>query len=175
MARAVKKGEKIDFFLSHSWHDDAYHKWERLKEISAEFFGVHGRYPTFWLDIVCIDQDAIADGLRVLPLNIMACRQVLALVGKTYVCRLWCVWELFTVFAFAAEEAARSRIHFAPLCEASKLGSQEDPSQALKAFSLGQAHCYDPNEEMRLLEIIETIGAPEFERRIWDLSNTCLR
>ena len=107
-------------------------------------------------------------------MNIMACHRVLALVGETYACRLWCVWELFTVLAFADEEVARSHIRFAPLCEASKLGSNEDPSQALKTFSLHQAHCYDPNEESRLREIIDTVGAPEFERRIQDLSHMCM-
>ena len=30
----------------------------------------HGRYPTFWVDKFCIDQRALADGLRVLPVNV---------------------------------------------------------------------------------------------------------
>ena len=39
------------------------------------------REPTLWLDKVCIDQSAIDDGLRTLPVKIMASRQVLALCG----------------------------------------------------------------------------------------------
>ena len=34
------------------------------------------------LDVACINQDTISDGLKVLPINLMACRQVLVLVGN---------------------------------------------------------------------------------------------
>ena len=30
----------------------------------------NGRYPTFWVDKFCIDQRELADGLRVLPVNV---------------------------------------------------------------------------------------------------------
>ena len=39
-----------------------------------------GRFPTFWLDNVCIDQECIADGLKVLPVNVMTCLR-------------WCVYK----------------------------------------------------------------------------------
>ena len=36
------------------------------------------------LDKVCIDQSNIGDGLKVLPVNVMACRRMLVLCGPTY-------------------------------------------------------------------------------------------
>ena len=32
-----------------------------------------GRFPTFWMENECIDQNRIGAGLRVLPVNVMAC------------------------------------------------------------------------------------------------------
>jgi hypothetical protein len=92
MGRNVAPGEKIDFFISHSWHDSAEVKVEKLKILGERFRKKNGRYPTFWLDKVCIDQDNIGSGLKVLPINVMACKQMLVLCGDTYSRRLWCVW-----------------------------------------------------------------------------------
>jgi len=47
------------------------------------------RHPTFWLDKVCIDQDNIIDGLKVLPINVTASHRMLVLCGKSYASRLW--------------------------------------------------------------------------------------
>ena len=75
-----------------------------LKEVVQTFQAEHGRTPTFWLDKSCIDQTSIQDGLRVLPINIMAAAQVLVLCGETYCTRLWCVWELYVVFMFSKND-----------------------------------------------------------------------
>merc|ERR1719331_2748956 len=56
MSRPVQNGEAIDYFMSNSWHDDKDAKWEKLEQIAHSFRRTHGRYPTFWLDKVCIDQ-----------------------------------------------------------------------------------------------------------------------
>ena len=92
LGRSVAPGEKIDFFISHSWHDCAEVKVEKLKMFGEKFRKKYNRYPTFWLDKVCIDQNNIGSGLKVLPINVMACKQMLMLCGKTYSRRLWCVW-----------------------------------------------------------------------------------
>jgi hypothetical protein len=87
-----------DYFLSHSWYDNPEAKMEALRAEVKRFRRKHpGRTPTFWLDKVCIDQSNISDGLKVLPINIMASRQLLVLFGDTYVERLWCVWEMMTI------------------------------------------------------------------------------
>ena len=53
-----------DFFISHSWSDDATLKYAKLQQVADEFEAENGRPPTFWLDKVCIDQSAIGDALR---------------------------------------------------------------------------------------------------------------
>merc|ERR1712187_715216 len=85
VSRRVRPGERIDYFLSHSWHDDANLKWECITEVGATFYRAHRRYPTFWLDKVCIDQSEISDGLKALPVNVMACEKLLICCGETYV------------------------------------------------------------------------------------------
>ena len=68
----LAQDEKIDYFLSHSWHDNGEAKFNQLCEVVKRFRQAHGRDPTFWLDKVCIDQSDIGAGLKVLPINIRA-------------------------------------------------------------------------------------------------------
>ena len=89
LSRPMKKGETIDFFMSHSWYDNSEVKWAELSAFVNEFIHKYGREPTFWLDKVCIDQDNIGDGLKVLPVIVMACKKMLVLCGPTYPARLW--------------------------------------------------------------------------------------
>merc|ERR1712087_180672 len=58
-SRHVKDKERIDYFMSHSWHDDSGVKWKRLCGFVDDFKRAHSRYPTLWLDNVCIDQSNI--------------------------------------------------------------------------------------------------------------------
>ncbi len=83
-SRPVAKGEVIDFFLTHSWHDDGNAKYDTLEEAAKEFIDCRRRSPSFWLDKACIDQTRISDGLRVLPVNVMACARMLIAHGPTY-------------------------------------------------------------------------------------------
>merc|ERR1712039_223171 len=115
MSRFLEPGEQIDFFLSHSWHDDADLKWVALEEYVHRFHHKRGRPPTFWLDKVCIDQTNIGDALRVLPVYVMACKRMLVLCGDTYLRRLWCAWELCTLFSFSSDDDVMERIEFVPL------------------------------------------------------------
>merc|ERR1719247_4018950 len=64
LSRPVQTDETIDFFMSSSWHDDKDAKWEKLVQVAADFYKDYGRYPTFWLDKVCIDQTRISDCLQ---------------------------------------------------------------------------------------------------------------
>ena len=52
LSRAVGPEEKIDFFMSHSWHDDAVAKMNRIRALCEIFQEKHQRQPTFWLDKV---------------------------------------------------------------------------------------------------------------------------
>jgi hypothetical protein len=66
-AHVLRQLGAIDFFISHSWSDDAALKYAKLVEVNRDFEAVNGRAATFWLDKVCIDQDNIQDALRCLP------------------------------------------------------------------------------------------------------------
>ena len=82
LSRPANRGEVIDFFVSHSWSDSPAQKWRAMQLVVEQFYQKNGRYPTFWIDKFCIDQNEIADGLRVLPVNVMSCRKMLCLSGK---------------------------------------------------------------------------------------------
>eukprot|EP00448_Togula_jolla_P017584 CAMPEP_0170576200 /NCGR_PEP_ID=MMETSP0224-20130122/4264_1 /TAXON_ID=285029 /ORGANISM="Togula jolla, Strain CCCM 725" /LENGTH=437 /DNA_ID=CAMNT_0010899023 /DNA_START=114 /DNA_END=1423 /DNA_ORIENTATION=+ len=166
MSRPLQAGETIDFFLSHSWYDDGDVKMQKLKALVESFRNRKGREPTFWIDKVCVDQSRIADCLKVLPVNVMACSQLLVLFGKTYPDRLWCAWELYILFAFAREEHAAERLVLLPLDSTSSAIAQ------LSNFDEAQAHCYDPNEERRLRQVIRAVSTREFNRRIRACAST---
>ena len=164
-ARAMKKTEKINYFLSHSWHDDAERKWARLQALQHSYRATHGgRSPTFWLDKCCIDQNNISDGLKVLVINVMACEKLLVACGKTYTQRLWCVLEIFMLFAFGDKDTAMKRIEFMPILEEGV--TTESLCESLCAFTLEEAHCYDPNEEARLRSVMRAVGEDRFVSRI---------
>ena len=112
---------------------------------------------------MCIDQENIADGLRVLPVNVMACRRMLVLFGPTYPTRLWCVWELFTLCSFlpAADASRHLQLHL--------FGEASDCS-TLQKFDYMTAFCYDPNEQGKLRSIIGAVGGEVFNSRIRELA-----
>merc|ERR1712232_804847 len=115
LSRPLHPSENIDVFLSHSWHDPVKPKWRALSRWARHFRCSEGRFPTLWLDICCIDQETVQDGLRALPVNVMACKRFLALWGKSYPHRLWCVSELFMVMAIAGMESITDRIEVLPI------------------------------------------------------------
>ncbi len=96
--------------------------------------GEPNSYPGIRGLFVCIDQANIRDGLKVLPINVMACDKVLALCGNTYTGRLWCMWELFTVVAFLREEQAMEKIQLETLGDA--VGADGNLLGELAAFDV---------------------------------------
>ena len=76
LAVPCKSGE-IDWFISHSWHDDPKGKWRVLQAEAEAFRRVKGRWPVLWLDNVCIDQLNIQQSLKCLPVYLMAGRNPL--------------------------------------------------------------------------------------------------
>ena len=61
---------------------------------------------------VCIDQNNIVDGLKVLPIIVMSCRHMLIMCGPTYAARLWCIFEIWTLFSFV--KVSPPRKHMTP-------------------------------------------------------------
>ncbi|CAE7378861.1 unnamed protein product [Symbiodinium natans] len=166
LSRSVRRGEIIDFFVSHSSSDSPARKWKAFQLVAEDFYEKNGRYPTFWIDKFCINQKQIADGLRVLPVNVMSCRKMLCLSGKTYHARLWCAWELCVPLSFMSMQMAVKQIVVVPLVESALV--------ALTVFDSSEARCYDPNEEHRLRRVIEAIGQQRFEIKIRALGQLLL-
>lgn len=117
------------------------------------FKAKHKRHANVWLDKVCINQDNQGFGLSVLPINIGACKKLLIVMSESYLNRLWCIWELFTLFTFCNKELALQRIEIIFLD-----GTESTIVQKLKSFNLNDAHCFDPNEEFKLRHIMRNIG-----------------
>ena len=99
----------------------------------------------------------------------MSCKKMLVCCGDTYTYRLWCVWELFTLFSFQSFKKAFSKIEVLALdvpgspkaSESAPLGqlsAATDTGEArglavlssLQEFELESAHTYDPNEEKKV-------------------------
>eukprot|EP00448_Togula_jolla_P025380 CAMPEP_0170651920 /NCGR_PEP_ID=MMETSP0224-20130122/46626_1 /TAXON_ID=285029 /ORGANISM="Togula jolla, Strain CCCM 725" /LENGTH=105 /DNA_ID=CAMNT_0010983747 /DNA_START=85 /DNA_END=399 /DNA_ORIENTATION=- len=97
-----------------------------------------------------------------LPINVMSCRSFLALLGPTFPGRLWCVWELFTLFAFTRSEQALERICLKQLDE--ELCDQL--LLKLSHFDVLLAECFNPNQQARLLRVIRALGCDLFNERI---------
>jgi hypothetical protein len=66
--------------------------------------------------------------------------------------RLWCVWELFALMSFCNKELAVDRV------EVIVLDDEIDAADVLRGFDLDDAHCFDPNEELKLRQIFAEIG-----------------
>lgn len=163
------KNMKIDYFVSHAWDDSCEclreAKYASLDHVAEQFqWSVsRSRNPIFWLDKFCLvisdDKNKEKDendkitfrNLAVLPINVGTCDKMLILMSRNYMHRLWCIWELFTLFTFCSKETmAEERI---------KIFSIDgcNPVDELESFNLDEAHCFDPNEEIQLRNIIKKI------------------
>lgn len=172
MSRPVHSGERIDFFISHCWYDDPNAKYEVLCAVSQDFKRQHGRDPTYWLDKTCLDQANIVDGLRTLPLTVMACDHLLMILTHQYSKRLWCVWELFAIMAFSRLEQAIEKI--LPIVHPdAEPNAEEEAYEILCQFQAKNARCFDPNDEKRLRKVIAAVGEERFNWRIQKLGEVC--
>ena len=153
----VSETDKIDFFISHSWMDDAELKRRAIVTFAEKFYREKARYPTFWFDKICIDQNDSTMGIAALPININACNGILILMGRTYLTRLWCIWELYTLFTFRNKDVVKSMVTILPLCISPD--EIEGLRRQLRDFKVDDAHCFDPNEELKLRYLmLDVIG-----------------
>ena len=143
--------------MSHSWHDDGSQKYAALSRAAAAFKAAHGREPRLWIDKYCVDQSRISDVLRLLPVFVSACDAMVVLAGATYASRLWCIWELHTLFTLS--DAPRIAILDA---------GGGDARADLGSFEVANARCFDPNEEQKIRRAIGATpgGLAEFERTV---------
>jgi hypothetical protein len=179
-----------DFFVSHSWSDDARQKYAQMMAVTLLFQQRHGREPTFWLDKVCIDQSNIARTLRCLPVLVQSCSKLLILCGESYVSRLWCVLELYIHFAMSGVAQASKRTVITD-CRVASNRSSTDPQDdaiaglgggensdsaaaALHTFDVKDAHCFSAEDEARLRSVIESEGAATFNAAIREVGAALL-
>lgn len=127
-----------------------------------------GRIPTVWIDKFCLRQMNAHQGLKMLCKCITACDKMLVLCGPTFPHRMWCVWEIFTLFAFQSESEAVERITLRPLdIEISPEGLIDSSALSeLEHFDVNVATCYDPNDEMAMKQIIDSVGRLEFNGKV---------
>ena len=175
VVKACRPGE-IDWFVSHSWHDDPAAKHAALQRCGREFESRTGRAPTLWLDKLCVHPWFREGSLQCLPIYIQACRGVLVLCGDSYLERLWCVWELYTVFAFSDGEPSLVIAMVESGREHGARGAQQ-LVERMSRFSLADARCTDPNEEGLLRTAINAApgGARAFQATIRSLASRVQR
>ena len=176
---------ETDWFLSHSWHDDRAAKQAALAAIGSTLMQRTGREATVWFDRVCVHPAFREESLQCVPVYVHACHGMLVLCGPTYFARLWCVWELYTMFAFAKAPSLmvavlRGRGEDAWADEAADDGGSGGSGGAalrvmqrrLERFSLADAHCFDPNEERQLRAAINAApgGVPAFQATVRSLA-----
>lgn len=78
------KFKQIDFFVSHSWSDNPEVKWEAIQRVRTEFKAQNGgREPMIWFDKYCLNQGDIDNSVRMLPLYLCACKNMLILLGPS--------------------------------------------------------------------------------------------
>jgi len=147
---------QVDAFVSHSWHDSGEPKFAALMDWANGFESRRGRAPRVWLDKACIQQTAIEESLRMLPIFLPGCRTLLILAGRTYTSRLWCVLECFVFLKMGGEP---ERIQVYPFSEESDKSVQEVANSAvvvhrLERFDARRATCFKEDERQHLLSVI---------------------
>lgn len=137
----------VDAFLSHSWHDDPCAKWKKLQVWREEFKKKHLREPTLWVDKYCLDQTAIEESLKCLPVFLAGCSSLLVLCGETYLHRSWCLVELF-VFTQMGGQLEHIEVLGVGMDGASL-------SIAAEAFDYAAAKCFTEYDTQRLRALLE--------------------
>ena len=163
-SRYLREDERIDYFISHAWCDQPENKFRHLASITSAFLRAKDRSPTMWFDKHCFDQENITESLKVLAIYLLSCDKIRILCGPGYALRLWCVWEIFTLFAVASDEVALRRIELVTFGDDTT--HQHEVLERLCRFELSAAHCFDPNEEFKLKAVISAVGVAAFEARI---------
>ena len=144
---------------------------------AAAFKRRNGGDPVLWLDKACIDNTNIEESLHACPSTLgylMSCDTMLVLAGDTYLTRLWCVWELYVLYAVT--DAAPDVIlrDLQPSAGSAADATLNKLRADLGEFRVGvNTTCYDPNEEAKLLAAIQAApgGEAGFNRVVRELAS----
>ena len=169
----ANSGRLVDFFLSHCWDEDeegARKKASALQafvnKIAPQSKNAAAREVSLWFDKVCIDKRKGADdrAITLLPVTVGMCRKVIVLLSPNYLKRIWCVWEIESIFTFCIKELAVDRVVVV------NAGGGANLRRDALRWSLDAAHCFDPNEELRLRRLAVVIGEDRFVESVQTLS-----
>lgn len=114
---------------------------------------------------LCIDQTNITQQLPSLPVYLAGCKTVLALQGRSYFERLWCILELHI---FHQMGGSLDQIVFIPLDDC-----ENDVQVRGNSFDVRHAHASQVNDQERLLAVIEGSGEGIGAFNLW-VRNTLL-
>lgn len=143
---------ECDAFISHSWHDDADAKWAAMQHWRHRFVNEHGREPRVWIDKCCIDQSNIETDLRCLPAFVGGCRKFVVFCGPTYMCRLWCIVEVFT-FVHMGRKQENLEVEIV-LRDGHRKEDMSAIEKAVDEFDSERCDCFDQRDKERMLSII---------------------
>ncbi len=166
LTKIVRLGE-IDFFMSHSWHDDPAAKWASLCEHAEAFRQEYGRDPLLWLDKACLDQTNIAAALSQLPVHLAGCNRLLVVAGSTYASRIWVLLELYVWVAMGKPGSSIDLLVIEDGIDCSSSTSAAVRCSFRNA-SITKAQCSSEGDRNKILGIIEasftSLGA--FDRHL---------
>ena len=151
-AKVVRLGA-VDYFVSHSWSDDATAKWRALEKVAGEFRNQKKRDANLWLDRACLDQTNITESLQHLPVHLAGCRELLILAGPSYTTRLWTLLE---IFVFVQMGGDFNKIKVMPIHQESDAALTTETLAAFKQVDASSAGCRDERHKEQILGIIET-------------------
>ena len=148
----------VQFFVSHSWRDNASTKWAALRKLCEDrAIADDGGEPLLWIDKCCIDQRDIANNLRCLPVFLSGCERLVIMLGKTYLTRLWCIVE---IFVFVHMGGKPSNIVILPVAEDGEQDRDElaalSDTTLLQGFDARTCDCFVQEEREKILTIIAT-------------------
>jgi hypothetical protein len=167
----ANSGRLVDYFLSHCWDEDE--EGARKKASALQAFvdkaapqSKNAAEVSLWFDKVCIDKRKGSDdrAITLLPVTVGMCRKVIVLLSPNYLKRIWCVWEIESIFTFCIKELAVDRVVVV------NAGGGANLRRDALRWSLDAAHCFDPNEELRLRRLAVVIGEDRFVESVQTLS-----
>ena len=148
--------DQVDFFLSHSWSDDPHAKWDAVQKLRADFKAKNGREPLVWFDKYCIDQTAIDESVRRLPIFVVASSKFVVLLGSSYASRCWCMLELFVFNSVVRSGLFQpTDLVIAPL---KNKDSGRDLERLAQTFNIHDTQCLLDRDRQTILGIVETAG-----------------
>ena len=160
LSQVLMPGETIDFFISHAWLDDPKDKLRVLRTLSTRHPGCR-----VWFDMFCIDQADIAANVRLLSLFASRCRQMLVLASGNYFRRMWCLVELYTLWALTP---AGCRVFPMSVVDLEGVGSS---NVAATEATVRNGLCGQVGDKDLLLHSINQLpgGAPAFDTAVTDV------